>query len=252
MTKSEEFAIHPSAIISKRATIGHGCEIGPFAIIHDNVLLGERVKVGAYCELGIPTALGNGSPLVIGDGSIIRSHSTFYESSIFGRGLMTGHYVVVREKTVAGENFQIGTKSEIQGDCRIGDHVRFQSSIFVSKHTTIGNFVWVLPYTVFANDPTPPSNNLIGATIEDFATISACCVILPGVTLGHHSVIAAGACVTRDVAPQMLAAGAPAKEVKAAKDVLLRDGSNSPAYPWTTHFSRGYPPEMVAVWKNEE
>jgi acetyltransferase-like isoleucine patch superfamily enzyme len=227
-------------------------EIGPFSIIHGNVILGNRVKVGAYCELGISTPLGDGTPLIIGDDSLIRSHSVFYESSSFGAGLTTGHHVTVREKTIAGAGFQIGTLSEIQGDCVVGDYVRFQSNVFVGKKTTIGNFVWILPYVVLTNDPTPPSNVLIGCTIEDYATIAAASVVLPGVIVGHHSLVAAQACVTKNVPPNMVVAGVPASVVGDAKTIKLRDGSNRPAYPWTHHFSRGYPASVTADWANND
>lgn len=243
--------IHPLAQVSQKARLGRGVEIGPFSIIHGNVILGDRVKVGAYCELGIPTSLGDGSPLVIGDDALIRSHSVFYESSSFGTGLVTGHHVTVRENTIAGTAFQIGTLCEIQGDCFIGDHVRFQSNVFVGKKTFIGNFVWVLPYVVLTNDPTPPSNHLIGCRIEDFATVAAAAVVLPGIKVGHHALVAAQACVTKDVPPHMVAAGAPASVVKETKEVMLRDGTGRPAYPWTRHFTRGYPEDVVAEWMQE-
>ena len=73
--------IHPSSYVSPEAKLGDGVEVGPFCIIHANVILGNRIKVGSYCELGISTPLGDGAPLVIGDDSLIRSHSVFYESS---------------------------------------------------------------------------------------------------------------------------------------------------------------------------
>ena len=155
-------SVHTSSHVSPLAKLGDDVEIGPFSIIHENVILGNRVKVGAYCELGISTPLGDGTPLIIGEDSLIRSHSVFYESSSFGAGLTTGHHVTVREKTVAGPGFQIGTLSEIQGDCVVGNYVRLQSNVFIGKKTTIGNFVWILPYVVLTNDPTPPSNVLIG------------------------------------------------------------------------------------------
>jgi acetyltransferase-like isoleucine patch superfamily enzyme len=244
--------IHPTAQVSAGAQLGNEVEIGPFSIIHGNVVLGDRVKVEAYCELGVATPLGNGSPLVIGDDAHIRSHSVFYESSSFGEKLVTGHRVTVREKTIAGVNFQIGTLSEIQGDCTVGNYVRFQSNVFMGKKTTIGNFVWVLPYVVLTNDPTPPSDNLIGCTIEDFASLAASSVVLPGVTVGHHSLVAAKACVTRDVPPHMLVAGVPARVVGETKNIKLRDGSGRPAYPWTQHFKRGYPKNAVASWDHNK
>lgn len=99
----------------------------------------------------------------------------------------------------------------------MGDYVRFQSNVFVGKKTTIGNFVWVLPYVVLTNDPTPPSNVMLGCTIEDYASIAAASVVLPGVTIGHQAFIVAQACVTRDVPPNMVAAGVPARVVGEAK-----------------------------------
>jgi acetyltransferase-like isoleucine patch superfamily enzyme len=242
--------IHQSAYLAEGAKLGKDVEIGPFSIIHGNAVLGDRVKIGAYCELGIATPLGDGSPLVIGDDSLIRSHSVFYESSSFGAGLTTGHHVTVRENTKAGVNFQIGTLSEIQGDCCIGDYVRFQSNIFVGKKTTIGSFVWIFPYVVLTNDPTPPSNVLMGCTIQDYASIAASSVVLPGVTVGYHSLVAAQACVTKNVPPYMVVAGAPARVVGEADAIKLRDGTGRHAYPWTSHFTRGYPVSVTKEWQN--
>ena len=184
-------SIHPSSYVSAGARLGNDVEIGHFSIVHENVILGDRVKIGAYCELGISTPLGDGTPLCIGDDSLIRSHSVFYESSTFGSGLTTGHQVIVREKTRAGPGFQIGAMSEIQGDSIVGNYVRLQSNVFVAKKTAIGNFVWILPYVVLTNDPTPPSNVLIGCIIEDYASIAAASVVLSGVRVGHHSLVAA-------------------------------------------------------------
>lgn len=244
--------IHPASYVSPEAKLGDDVEVGPFSIIHANVILGNRVKVGAYCELGISTQLGDGTPLIIDDDSLIRSHSVFYESSSFGPGLTTGHHVIVREKTRAGAGFQIGTMTEIQGNCSVGDYVRFQSNVFVGKKTTIGNFVWILPYVVLANDPTPPSNVLMGCTIEDFASVAASSVVLPGVTVGHHSLVAAQACVTKNVPPSMVVAGVPACVVGATQSIKLRDGSGRAAYPWTQQFTRGYPASVIENWTKHE
>lgn len=244
--------IHPTAFVAPEAKIGAEVEVGAFSIVHANVELGDRVKVASYCELGISTPLGNGMPLVIGADSTIRSNAVFYESSTFGAGLVTGHRVIVRENTQAGASFQIGTSCEIQGDCTIGEYVRFQSNVFVGKKTAIGNFVWVLPHVVLTNDPTPPSNVMIGCTIEDYACLAAACLVLPGIKVGKHALVAAKSCVTKDVPPYMVVAGVPAHIMGEARHIRLRDGTGRPAYPWTKHFVRGYPDTVVSQWLTGE
>lgn len=53
-----------------------------------------------------------------------------------------------------------------------------------------------------------------GITIEDGAWVGACVTILPGVTIGRGSVVAAGSLVTQSVPPHKLAGGVPARTVK--------------------------------------
>ena len=90
--------IHPSAIVYPRARLGANIEVGPFTIIHNDVEIGDGTVIGSHCEIGLPSLLAEGVPLVIGDSALIRSHSTFYQGSTFGRFLVTGHRVTVREK----------------------------------------------------------------------------------------------------------------------------------------------------------
>ncbi len=243
--------IHPTAIVSSKAQLGRNVSVGPFTVIYDDVIIGDETLIDGHCEIGYPTALAQGMPLTLGSKSLIRSHSIFYQGSTLGDGLVTGHRVTVRERTQAGINFQIGTSTEIQGDTTIGDHVRFQSNIFVGKNTRIGSFVWVLPYVVLTNDPTPPSNVLLGCVIRDYASISAAVTVLPGVVIGEHALVAAQACVTKDVPPRMVVAGIPAKVIGPANDIKLRDGSGRSAYPWNRHFTRGYSELIVQEWQKE-
>ncbi|MFA9217539.1 MAG: hypothetical protein ACEQSK_10605 [Sphingomonadaceae bacterium] len=240
--------IHPSAIISPLARLGENVSIGPFTIVHEHVQIGANAVIDGFCEIGYPTPLADGAPLVIGAGARIRSHSVFYQGSTFGDQLVTGHRVVVREKTQAGVAFQIGTMNDIQGDCVIGDYVRCQSNVFIGKASKVGNFVWLLPYTVLTNDPHPPSNLLLGCEIGDYAAIAAMSVILPGVKVGTRALVAAHSKVHRDVAPDTVVAGNPAQYLCDTSKIRLKDGSGAPAYPWTTHFRRGYPAEITGGW----
>ncbi|MGH6645890.1 N-acetyltransferase [Aquabacterium sp.] len=243
--------IHDSAIVSTKARLGQKVSIGPFSIVHDNVEIGDGTIIGSHCELGIPSSLGDGSPLVIGANGLIRSHSIFYESSSFGKRLVTGHRVTVREMTRAGENLQIGTLGDIQGHCSIGHHVRFHSNVHIGQKSTIGDCVWIFPYVVLTNDPHPPSEVLLGVTIEDFVAIATMSIVLPGVTIGRGALVGAHSSVSRDVEPDTIVSGSPAKFMGATSKIILKDGSNESAYPWRRHFHRGYPDDLVDSWIEE-
>ena len=243
--------IHATAIIDDGAKLGNNVSIGPYSIIHKNVVIGDNTEIGAYCEIGLPTKLANGRPLIIGNGAVIRSHSVFYEGSTFGEKLVTGHRVTIRELTTAGDGFQIGTLGDIQGHCEIGDYVKCHSNVHIGQHSTVGNYVWIFPYVVLTNDPHPPSEVMAGVTIEDFAVIATMSVILPGVTVKKGALVGAHSSVNKDVAPDAVVAGSPAKFICGTEKIKLKDGSGNHAYPWRRHFHRGYPEKAVAEWIKE-
>ena len=238
--------IHPTAIISTKAKIGNNVEIGPSTIIYDNVVIGDNSIIGAFCELGVANHLSQGNLLIIEQNANIRSHSIFYEGSTFAEGLTTGHRVTVREKVIAGKNLQIGTLSDLQGHCEIGDYVRLHSNVHIGQKSKIGNFVWIFPYVVLTNDPYPPSDSLVGVTVQDFAAIATMSVILPGATIAEGCLIGAHSTVKGTTEPHSIYVGSPAKNVGSTSKIKLENGE--PAYPWTTHFKRGYPTDITDKW----
>jgi len=243
--------IHPTALISPDAQLGADVSVGAYTIIHCNVQIGDGCIIGTHCEIGHPAPRAQGRPLVIGRGANIRSHSIFYEGSVFGDGLVTGHRVTVREGTQAGLNLQIGTLCDIQGTCKIGDYVRFHSNVHIGQHSKVGDFVWIFPYVVLTNDPHPPSEIMLGVTLHDYVAVATMSVILPGVEVGQGALIGAHSSVGRNVDPDTVVAGVPAKLICRTDKILHKDGSGRPAYPWRRHFTRGYPDESVVRWLAE-
>jgi len=244
--------VHPTALVSPKAIIGKNVSIGAYSIIHDNVEIGENTIIGPYCELGVTNHLSEGEKLSIGPDSHIRSRCTFYEGSKFGNNLITGHSVTVREKTSAGKNFQIGTLSDIQGHCSIGDYVRTHSNVHIGQHSRVGNFVWIFPYVVLTNDPHPPSEIMQGVTIMDFAVIATMSVILPGAKISEGVFIGAQSCIGGETEADSFYAGSPAKKIGPASKIKLKDGIGEPGYPWRIHFKRGYPAEIIEQWNREQ
>lgn len=242
--------IHSTAIVSEKATIGNNVEIGPYTIIYDNVEISDNTVVEAFCEIGVSNHLSNGDKLYIGQNSHIRSHSVFYEGSIFLESLVTGHRVTVREKVKAGKNLQIGTLSDLQGHCEIGDFVRFHSNVHIGQKSKIGSYVWIFPYVVLTNDPHPPSDTLLGVTVEDYAVIATMSVVLPGAYIRKGCLIGAHSSIKGDTEENMIYAGSPAKKICSTSKIKLYDGSGD-AYPWRKHFHRGYPEDLVRTWISE-
>jgi acetyltransferase-like isoleucine patch superfamily enzyme len=238
-----------TAIVSPNSRLGKNVTIGDFTIVYDNVVLGDDVRVESHCILGYPTPLASGKPLVIGNAAHIRSHSIFYEGSKFGNGLRTGHHVTVRENVDAGTGLQLGTLTDLQGDTKLGDYVRTHSNVHLGKRTNIGNFVWLFPYTVLTNDPHPPSNLLIGVTVEDYAVIATMSCVLPGVRIGARSLVGAHSLVTKDVEPDTVVVGVPAKRLCTTSEIKMKDGTGEPAYPWMRHFQGVYPENVLQEWR---
>ena len=200
-------------------------DIGPWTEVHSNVVIGNGVTIESHCEIGHPTPLAGGKPLVIGDDALIRSHSVFYEGSVFGPGLVTGHRVTVRERFQAGRGLQIGTLLRFPGSCpRRGFRPHTQQCSYRPR-TEIGDYVWVFPYTVFTNEPHPPSEVRMGVVVHDFAVVATMVTVLPGVSIGARSLVGAHSLVTRDVPEDVVASGSPAKVLGPVSSVRMRDGS---------------------------
>ena len=242
-------SIHNSSIISPSAIIEDGVVINAFSVIGQNVKICKNTIIESFCQIGIETPLTNGAGLTIGHSSHIRSHSIIYNNNFLGDHLTTGHHVTVRENSSIGNNCQIGSYSELQGDCFLGNHVKMQSGVFIPKATTLKDYVRISPHVHFTNDPTPPSEILMGVTVEEFACIAASATILPGITVGKCSLVAAHSCVTRDVEPYTVVQGVPARKIGYANKIKLK-GVGKPAYPWPFHFRRGYPDTILEDLSN--
>ena len=107
---------------------------------------------------------------------------------------------------IIGDHTRIGLHNTIIGPVDIGSHVNLAQGITVSALNH--NF----SDTKKRIDEQGVSTNQV--TIEDDVWVGANAVILPGVTIGEHCVVAAGAIVTKDVPPHSLVAGVPAKVIK--------------------------------------
>ncbi|MBN8863493.1 MAG: N-acetyltransferase [Sphingobacteriales bacterium] len=124
------------------------------------------------------------------------------------------------------DNSKVGAFVEIQKGVTIGKNCKISSHTFICEGVHIEDNVFVGHGVMFTNDLFPRATNDDGSMqteadwkcIETFvkkgASIGSNATILCGITIGENSMIGAGAVVTRDVPPNTIVAGNPAKPIK--------------------------------------
>jgi UDP-N-acetylglucosamine acyltransferase len=155
--------IHPTAIVSPKAQLADGVEIGPFAIVEDDVIIGEGTKIshnafvangariGKHCMVhhsavvaNVPQDLkfvGTEKTFVeIGDHTTIREFATVHRATIHSyKGNAGTHDGVTR----VGSHCLIMAYAHVAHDCAVGDYVVLSNGVQVAGHCTIESFVTV-------------------------------------------------------------------------------------------------------------
>jgi len=112
-----------------------------------------------------------------------------------------------------GNNCFIGPFVEIQEDVKIGKNCRIQSHSFICSKVIIGNNVFISHGAMFINDKYPvrkDPKDWEETIVEDGVIIGSNVTILP-CKIGSNALVGAGSVVTRNVPPNKIVAGNPAK-----------------------------------------
>lgn len=188
--------------------------------------MATRSQVGENTSIDQPELVGyvhdeNAAGAEIGDGATIRAGTIVYADVTIGDNLSTGHHALVREETTIGDDVTVGSHVVIDGDCTIGSKVSLQTGVYIPRGTTIEDYCFIGPAATLTNDPYPVriDRTLMGPVLEEGVSIGANATILPDVTIGERSFVAAGAVVTDDVPPERLAVGVPAETTQLPEEL---------------------------------
>ncbi len=148
----------------------------------------------------------------------VRMDTPPYRSFSIGRHSVIEDFCCINNAVgdvVIGDNTRIGLHNTIIGPVTIGSHVNLAQGITVTAlNHNYADGTHRIDEQGISTSP---------VDIADDVWVGANAVILPGVTIGRHSVVAAGAVVTNDVPPFSLVGGVPARVLKTLAEIKSHD-----------------------------
>lgn len=201
---------------------------GKHVIIEPPFAIDDTVQLGYFT--GRPIA---DRSLYLGPGACVRTGSVIYAGSTIGVGFQTGHNVIIREENVIGDHVSIWSNSVIDYGCRIGNHVRVHTKVYIAQYATIEDEVFIAPGVTIANDPhplCPQCTKENGPTIKHGARVGINATILPGIVIGEYALVGAGAVVTKDVPSRAVFYGNPGQIAKSIDEIDCPNDPQGRAY----------------------
>ena len=139
------------------------------------------------------------------------------ETKHIGKGTRVWAFAHVLPNAAVGEDCNICDHVFIENDVRVGNRVTIKCGVQLWDGVTLEDDVFVGPNATFTNDPFPRSRKhpvkFPRTVVRRGASIGANATILPGLTIGQNAMVGAGAVITRDVPPNAIVVGNPARIV---------------------------------------
>lgn len=227
---ADSVEIAAGAVVHGEVRIGAGSRIGSGAVIHSGTRVGEDCLVEDCAVLGKQPRLREGSSaagasigsLVVEAGVTVCCGAVVYAGARIGERAIIGDQSQVREGARVGARSVVGRASCVDFGAQIGERVLIQTGVYVTGGSLVEDDVFLGPAVVTTNDHTMgrhgTGETLTGATFRRACRVGGGAVLLPGVEIGEEAFVAAGALVTRDVAPRDVVLGVPARVIRQVRD----------------------------------
>jgi acetyltransferase-like isoleucine patch superfamily enzyme len=202
-------------------------EVAETAIVYPGTVLGDGCKILDYAVVGKQPTLGPRSttkqeelpPLELGAGTVVSTGAIVFAGTRIGARAIIGDQACVRERCVVGEDVVVGRGSLVENDTTVGDRTKIQADAYVTAYSTLEEDVFIAPGVITTNDNfmgrTEKRHGLRkGPTIRRGARVGAGAVICPAVEIGAEAFVGAGAVVVKDVPPQAVVVGNPARVLR--------------------------------------
>jgi len=142
-----------------------------------------------------------------------------------GHGVKLGRFINLYGCEI-GDETKIGAFVEIHKNATVGRRCKISSHTFICEGVTIEDYVFIGHGVMFVNDSFPRATTSSGelqtgsdwkvetTLIKKGASIGSGATILSNITVGERAIVGAGAVVTRDVPPNTIVVGNPAKVLR--------------------------------------
>jgi acetyltransferase-like isoleucine patch superfamily enzyme len=148
------------------------------------------------------------------DTPYFRHPQALVESTRIGRGTRIWAFAHVLAGAVIGRDCNICDHVFVENDVTVGDRVTIKCGVQLWDGLRLEDDVFIGPNVTFTNDAFPRSREYSDRPetwVRQGASVGANATILPGITIGEHSMVGAGSVVTRDVPPFAVVVGNPAR-----------------------------------------